>query len=78
MCVVVSDVSGGRLYCRGTDGCMYCVDLCEHTARESAAAAMLSDGGGDGGSLAYMNEGRWGGETRTHVVGGDAPSQSRS
>ncbi|KAL3777618.1 hypothetical protein ACHAW5_006769 [Stephanodiscus triporus] len=70
--VVASDASGGRLYCGGADGCVYCVDLCEFAVRESVAAASLSSsssegGGGGGGSLARRDEGRRRGRAPSHV-----------
>ena len=70
---VISDATGGRLYCGGADGTVYVVDLCEFAVRESSASG---DGGGGCGSFAYANDGGGGGGcgggTRAGDVGGDA------
>jgi hypothetical protein len=47
----ITDSSGGRLYCGGADGNVYCVDMCEYAVLESSKSS--SDGGG--GSFAYVN-----------------------
>ena len=71
---VISDATGGRLYCGGADGTVYVVDLCEFAVRESSASG---DGGGGCGSFAYANDGgEGGGVTRAggDAALGDAPS----
>ena len=51
---IVTDNSGGRLYCGGADGNVYIVDMCEYAVRESSMS-LSSDGGGGGGAYAYAS-----------------------
>ena len=70
---IITDASGGRLYCGGADGNVYIVDMCEYAVRESSMSSS-SDGGGGAFAYSSASASSNGGRGKSVFDGDDGPS----